>query len=256
MSFASSSEKPPVELIVRKDTAADDHDDDDDNDNDEEEDKNLRKSEQKKSTYGRLEDPGVYPGVDDDDMDRFCDTVNKRASVEELRKEYPWVYANAICYWLRNNNDRLTDEVYAPAIKAGEWDKVRYLVDLMLPRAPVLGLLVDSDCPNDVFAVCFDAACRGELQCPYCSTSDVPVTRNECDHNDLWKGIEGDELYEDRTSADDMMDRSSTECLTMHLNALLKRDIVANDATKLRCQVILRNSRAEEYDALLTRLFP
>lgn len=251
----SSSDKPPVELVVRNDSNADDkdNDDDDDDDGDSNESKDLRKSDQKKRAYGRLEDPGVYPGIDDYDMDQFCTTVNAAKSIEYLQGEYPWVYGNAICFWLRNNNDRLTDEVYAPAIKNGEWDKVRYLLDLMLPRAPVLGLLVDSDCPTDLFALCFDAACRGELRCPYCSTSDSPLTRNECDHSDLWKGIEADEVYEDRTSADDMMDRSSAACLSVHLNALLKRNVV--DA-KLKCQVILRNSTAEEYDALLARLFP
>ena len=198
----------------------------------------------------------MYPGIDEYDFDQFCAAVGKATSVKSLQDKYPWVYANAICFWLRNNNDRLTDEVYAPAIEKGEWDKVCYLLDLMLPRAPVLHLLVHSNCPLDIFAKCFDAACRGELQCPYCSTSDSPVTRNECDHSDLWKGVEEEDLYEENTIADVIMDRSATECLTLHLNALLKRNDGADNETKLRCQVILRNSKMEEYDALLARLFP
>lgn len=252
----SSSGKPPaVELVVQKDT-----DSNEDNEEEEEEDSNDEgkslHTKKKKNAYGRLEDIYIYPSIDESDMDQFCTTVGEAKSVQYLQDEYPWVYANAICFWLRNNDDRLTDEVYVPLIKNGEWDKVRYLLDLMLPRAPVLGFLVDSDCPLDIFALCFDATCRGELQCPYCSTSDSPVTRNECEHSDLWKGIEAEDVYEDQNIADLMMERSATECLTLHLNALLKRSVLVDEATKLKCQVILRNSKAEEYDALLARLFP
>jgi len=225
-------------------------DDDDDDDND------LKKSTVEE--YGEIEEASLYPPIDDDDMDQFCQDAVKMGPAQ-LKLKYSWTYANMLCFWLRNNNDRLGREIYKTAIAAGDWDKVKYLIDLLLPTAAVLEILLydtTPDCPIDIFAHCFDAVCRGEIQCPYCSTTNDPLTRNECDHTNLWQGLERDELYEDRTIADDIYDRASSECLTMHLNALLKRPPHLVSNLRDKCLVILRNSRIEEYDALMGRLFP
>lgn len=225
-------------------------------DNDEE-DEAEEEEDRKSVEYGDIEAPSDYPLVDGDAMDQFCQDAVKM-SVKELQQEYSWTYASAICFWLRNN-DRLVSEVYDPVIKASDWKKVKYLVDLLLPSASMLELLVGDtapDCPEDVFTFCFDAVCRGEIRCPYCSTKDEPLTRNECEHTEMWQGVGRDEMYEEHTVADDIFHRASTECLTMHLNALLKRPPGAVTHLRDKCLTIFRNSNAEEYDAIVTRLFP
>lgn len=243
----------------------------------------------KNSGYGALSDEASVPRVDEEAMEGFIGNIcDLSVTVEWMKSKYSWMYANSIMFWLRNNG-RLTDQVFAPIIQQGDWAKVKYALDLILPRPAVLDFMIDPsqsivlqdadasedviklsvspssadaksrvEPPLEIFALVFDAVCRGEMVCPYASTESDPVVRRDSEHGPRWEGLDPAETYAEWTSADEIYDQASNECLTMHLNSLLKLNEGPrkDPVLKEKCAIILRNSKAKEYDSLLKRLFP